>query len=47
MMDREAGYRLLGELAGPDTIEGTLAPLDALAPRGVPAVALVPAVLHR
>jgi 4-carboxymuconolactone decarboxylase len=32
MIDREAGYRLLGELAGADTIEGTLAPLDALAP---------------
>ena len=32
MIDREAGYRLLGELAGADTIEGTLAPLDSLAP---------------
>jgi 4-carboxymuconolactone decarboxylase len=31
-VDREAGYRLLGELAGPGTIEGTLAGLDALAP---------------
>jgi 4-carboxymuconolactone decarboxylase len=31
-LDREAGYRLLGELAGPATIEGTLAGLDALAP---------------
>lgn len=32
VIDREAGYRLLGELAGPETIEGTLAGLDALAP---------------
>lgn len=31
-IDREAGYRLLGELAGPATVEGTLAGLDALAP---------------
>lgn len=31
-IDREAGYRLLGELAGPETVEGTLAGLDALAP---------------
>jgi 4-carboxymuconolactone decarboxylase len=31
-VDREAGYRLLGELAGPETIEGTLTALDALAP---------------
>lgn len=31
-LDREAGYRLLGELAGPETIEGTLAGLEALAP---------------
>ncbi|MEV6006856.1 carboxymuconolactone decarboxylase family protein [Streptomyces sp. NPDC051976] len=31
-VDREAGYRLLGELAGPATVEGTLAGLDALAP---------------
>jgi 4-carboxymuconolactone decarboxylase len=31
-IDREAGYRLLGELAGPETIEGTLTGLDALAP---------------
>lgn len=31
-IDREAGYRLLGELAGPGTVEGTLSPLDALAP---------------
>ncbi|WP_308012144.1 carboxymuconolactone decarboxylase family protein [Actinacidiphila acidipaludis] len=30
--DREAGYRLLGELAGPETVEGTLAGLDRLAP---------------
>ncbi|MGW5352902.1 carboxymuconolactone decarboxylase family protein [Streptomyces sp. NPDC004031] len=32
VIDREAGYRLLGELAGPETIEGTLSRLDALAP---------------
>ncbi|MFI0943400.1 carboxymuconolactone decarboxylase family protein [Streptomyces sp. NPDC021020] len=32
VIDRAAGYRLLGELAGPETIEGTLAGLDALAP---------------
>ncbi|MFG1810736.1 carboxymuconolactone decarboxylase family protein [Streptomyces sp. NPDC049040] len=32
VIDREAGYRLLGELAGPETVEGTLAGLDALAP---------------
>ncbi|WP_328472403.1 carboxymuconolactone decarboxylase family protein [Streptomyces sp. NBC_00448] len=31
-IDREAGYRLLGELAGPGTVEGTLSPLDTLAP---------------
>lgn len=31
-IDREAGYRLLGELAGPETVEATLAGLDALAP---------------
>ncbi|SHL50632.1 carboxymuconolactone decarboxylase family protein [Actinacidiphila paucisporea] len=31
-IDREAGYRLMGELAGPETVEGTLAGLDALAP---------------
>lgn len=31
-IDREAGYRLLGRLAGPETIEGTLAGLDTLAP---------------
>lgn len=31
-IDREAGYRLLGELAGPGTVEGTLGGLDALAP---------------
>ncbi|MFI1098129.1 carboxymuconolactone decarboxylase family protein [Streptomyces sp. NPDC020917] len=31
-VDREAGYRLLGELAGPETIEGTLAGLERLAP---------------
>ncbi|SEG90210.1 4-carboxymuconolactone decarboxylase [Actinacidiphila yanglinensis] len=31
-LDREAGYRLLGELAGPRTVEGTLAGLDRLAP---------------
>lgn len=30
--DRDAGYRLLGELAGPSTIDGTLAGLDGLAP---------------
>jgi 4-carboxymuconolactone decarboxylase len=32
VIDRAAGYRLMGELAGPETIEGTLARLDALAP---------------
>lgn len=31
-LDREAGYRLLGELAGAATVEGTLGGLDALAP---------------
>jgi 4-carboxymuconolactone decarboxylase len=31
-IDREAGYRLMGRLAGPETVEGTLAGLDALAP---------------
>ncbi|MCM2417995.1 carboxymuconolactone decarboxylase family protein [Streptomyces sp. RKAG293] len=31
-IDREAGYRLLGELAGPETIEATLSRLDAVAP---------------
>ncbi|HEY3483510.1 MAG TPA: carboxymuconolactone decarboxylase family protein [Streptomyces sp.] len=31
-LDREAGYRLLGELAGPATVEGTLSGLEALAP---------------
>ncbi|MDJ0344159.1 carboxymuconolactone decarboxylase family protein [Streptomyces sp. H10-C2] len=31
-IDREAGYRLLGELAGPETIEATLSRLDAIAP---------------
>ncbi|MFC4033377.1 carboxymuconolactone decarboxylase family protein [Streptomyces polygonati] len=31
-IDRAAGYRVLGELAGDATVEGTLAPLDALAP---------------
>ncbi len=31
-IDREAGYRLLGELAGPATVEGTLTALDSLAP---------------
>jgi len=30
--DREAGHRLLGELAGPETVEGTLTGLDRLAP---------------
>lgn len=32
VIDREAGHRLLGELAGPRTVEGTLTPLDTLAP---------------
>jgi 4-carboxymuconolactone decarboxylase len=32
VIDREAGYRLLGELAGAETVESTLAGLDALAP---------------
>ncbi|MFI0896120.1 carboxymuconolactone decarboxylase family protein [Streptomyces sp. NPDC020983] len=32
VFDREAGYRLLGELAGPGTVEGTLNGLEALAP---------------
>lgn len=32
VIDRDAGYRLLGELAGPETVEGTTARLDALAP---------------
>jgi 4-carboxymuconolactone decarboxylase len=31
-IDREAGYRLMGELAGPETIEGALRGLDVLAP---------------
>ncbi|WP_327293452.1 carboxymuconolactone decarboxylase family protein [Streptomyces sp. NBC_01198] len=31
-IDREAGYRLMGQLAGPETVERTLAALDALAP---------------
>lgn len=31
-VDREAGYRLMGELAGPETVEGTLGRLEALAP---------------
>jgi 4-carboxymuconolactone decarboxylase len=31
-IDREAGYRLLAELAGPGTVESTLAGLDTLAP---------------
>jgi 4-carboxymuconolactone decarboxylase len=31
-IDREAGYRLLAELAAPATIESTLTGLDALAP---------------
>lgn len=31
-IDREAGYRLLGEPAGPATVEGTLTGLDSLAP---------------
>ncbi|MEE4545366.1 carboxymuconolactone decarboxylase family protein [Streptomyces sp. V4-01] len=31
-LDRDAGYRLLAELAGPATVEGTLTGLDALAP---------------
>lgn len=30
-IDREAGYRLRGERVGPETVEGTLAGLDALA----------------
>lgn len=32
VIDRAAGYRLMGELAGPETIEGTLVRLDTLAP---------------
>lgn len=32
VIDRAAGYRLMGELAGPETIEGTLARLETLAP---------------
>lgn len=31
-IDREAGYRLLAELAGPATVESTLTGLDSLAP---------------
>jgi 4-carboxymuconolactone decarboxylase len=31
-IDRDAGYRLLAELAGPGTAESTLAGLDTLAP---------------
>lgn len=31
-VDREAGYRMLGRLAGPETVEGTLAGLERLAP---------------
>jgi 4-carboxymuconolactone decarboxylase len=32
VIDREAGYRLLGELAGPGSVEATLTGLEALAP---------------
>lgn len=31
-LDREAGYRLLGRIAGPETVEGTLVGLERLAP---------------
>ncbi|MEU6853149.1 carboxymuconolactone decarboxylase family protein [Actinacidiphila alni] len=31
-IDREAGYRLLAEMAGPATVESTLTGLDTLAP---------------
>ncbi|WP_063836164.1 carboxymuconolactone decarboxylase family protein [Actinacidiphila yeochonensis] len=31
-VDREAGYALMGRLAGPETVEGTLKSLESLAP---------------
>ncbi|MFJ5610161.1 carboxymuconolactone decarboxylase family protein [Streptomyces sp. NPDC093221] len=31
-IDRDAGYRLLAEMAGPSTVESTLTGLDSLAP---------------